>query len=134
MELLLTVLIWLWQIGWVLLLGGLLCAVIVLCIPPLRKRKAVTFTACAAIICLLLVVLCVRPVVLDTVDAEERAAAQQLAAGLYSDRIPVTPVCAVVEKDGAHTQVQVWYAFVGSMTYEQEGDGWSITRWLFPWN
>ena len=134
MEIVLTVLIWLWQIGWVLLLGGLLYAVIVLCIPLLRRRKAATFTACAAIICLLLAVLCVRPVVLGAVDAEEKAAAQQLAAGLYSDRIPVTPVCAVVEKSGAHTQVRVWYAFVGSMTYEQEGDGWSITRWLFPWN
>jgi len=130
----LTVLIWLWQIGWVLLLGGLLCAVIVLCIPPLRRRKTATFAACAAAVCLLLAVLCVRPVVLGAVDTEERASAQQLAAGLYSNHIPVTPVCAVVEIDGAHTQVQVWYAFVGSMTYEQEGDGWSITRWLFPWN
>ena len=133
MELLLTVLVWLWQTGWVLLLGGLLCTVVVLCIRPLRKRKMLMFAVCSVAVCVVLAVLCVRPVVLGAVDAEEKASAQQLAAGLYSHRIPVMPVCAVVEKDGAHTQVQVWYAFVGSMTYENDGDGWSITEWLFPW-
>ena len=39
MEALLTVLLFLWQIGWVALLGGGLCALALWLIPALRKRK-----------------------------------------------------------------------------------------------
>ena len=129
MELLLTVLLLLWQLGWVLLLGGVLWALLC-CIPALRKRKVRTFLACVLAVCLLLSALCVRPMVIGA-DADEKAEVRQLAAGPYSRRMPmVTPVCAVVDNG----TVQVWYAFVGSMTYEQDGDGWSIIEWLFPWN
>ena len=129
MEFLLTVLLLLWQLGWVLLLGGALWALLC-CIPALRKRKVGTFLACVLAVCLLLSALCVRPMVIGA-DADEKAEVRQLAAGPYSRRMPmVTPVCAVVDNG----TVQVWYAFVGSMTYEQDGDGWSIIQWLFPWN
>ena len=133
MELLLTVLLLLWQLGWVLLLGGALWALLC-CIPALRKRKVGTFLACVLAVCLLLSALCVRPMVIGA-DADEKAEVRQLAAGPYSRRMPmVTPVCAVVEDTTGGMEVQVWYAFVGSMTYEQDGDGWSIIQWLFPWN
>ena len=133
MELLLTVLLLLWQLGWVLLLGGVLWALLC-CIPALRKRKLRTFVLCVLAVCLLLSALCVRPIVVGGSD-EVKAEARQLAAGPYSQRMPmVTPVCAVVEDTPGGMEVQVWYAFVGSMTYEQDGDGWSITEWLFPWN
>ena len=129
MEFLLTVLLLLWQLGWVLLLGGVLWALLC-CIPALRKRKVGAFLACVLAVCLLLSALCVRPMVIGA-DADEKAEVRQLAAGPYSRRMPmVTPVCAVVDNG----TVQVWYAFVGSMTYEQDGDGWSIIQWLFPWN
>ena len=133
MELLLTVLLLLWQLGWVLLLGGVLWALLC-CIPALRKRKLRTFVLCALAVCLLLSALCVRPIVVGGSD-EAKAEVRQLAAGPYSRRMPmVTPVCAVVEDTPGGMEVQVWYAFVGSMTYEQDGDGWSIIEWLFPWN
>ena len=128
MELLLTVLIWLWQIGWVLLLGGLICAALVWCIKPLRRHKVLAFAACAAAICLLLAVLCVRPIVVGG-SAEEREEARQLAAGPYSERLPFTPLCAMVN-DGT---VQVWYAFAGNVIYRVDGDGYSIVKPLFPW-
>ena len=133
MELLLTVLLLLWQLGWVLLLGGALWALLC-CIPAVRKRKLRTFVLCVLAVCLLLSALCVRPIVVGGSD-EVKAEARQLAAGPYSQRMPmVTPVCAVVEETSSGMEVQVWYAFVGSMTYEQDGDGWSIIEWLFPWN
>ena len=133
MELLLTVLLLLWQLGWVLLLGGGLWALLC-CIPALRKRKVGTFLACVLAVCLLLSALCVWPMVIGA-DADEETEVRQLAAGPYSRRMPlVTPVCAVVEDTSGGMEVRVWYAFVGSMTYEQDGDGWSITRWLFPWS
>lgn len=133
MEILLTVLLFLWQIGWVLLLGGLLWALLC-CIPALRKRKWRTFAVCVLAVCLLMAALCVRPVVVGGSE-ETKAEVRQLAAGPYSRRLPVvTPVCAVVEEAPDGMEVQVWYAFVGSMTYVHDGDGWSITDWLFPWN
>ena len=119
MEFLLTVLLLLWQLGWVLLLGGALWALLC-CIPAVRKRKLRTFVLCVLAVCLLLSALCVRPIV---VGGSDEAKAEM-----------VTPVCAVVEETSSGMEVQVWYAFVGSMTYEQDGDGWSITEWLFPWN
>lgn len=129
MELLLTVLLFLWQLGWVVLLGGVLWAAALWLIRPLRKWKKLTFIACAAAICLLLAVLCVRPIVLGG-SAEEREEARQLAAGRYSQRLPVvTPVCAVVD-DGT---VQVWYAFAGNVIYRVDGEGYSIVKPLFPW-
>lgn len=129
MEILLTVLIWLWQIGWTALLSGLVCAALVQCIKPLRRHKVLSFTLCAAAVCLLLAALCVEPIVLGA-GAEEKEQVQQLAAGLYSEWIPVTPVCAVVEKD----TVQVWYAFVGCQTYIIDSDGLpSIIDRLGPW-
>ena len=130
MELLLTMLIWLWQIGWVLLLGGLICAALVWCIKPLRRHKVLAFAACAAAVCVLLAVLCMRPIVLGEADAEEKTQAQQLAADRYSDRLPFTPVCAVV-KEGT---VQVWYAFAGSAVYGGSGDGYTLVKPLVPWN
>lgn len=134
MELLLTVLIWLWQIGWVLLLGGGLCALALWLIWPLRKKKMLTFAACAAAVCVLLVTLCARPVVLYDGSAEETEQIRQLAAGPYSNREPLVPVCAVVREAESGMTVQVWYAFVGSMTYAIDGEGLpSIVDWLFPW-
>lgn len=134
MELLLTLLVWLWQIGWVLLLGGGMCALVLWLICPLRKRKKLTLAACVLAVCLLLTALCVHPVVRYDGSAEDTEQIRQLAAGPYSNRIPVIPVCAVAEEMSGGTQVQVWYAFVGSMTYIKDGDGvWSITEWLFPW-
>ena len=134
MEILLTVLIWLWQIVWVMVLGGIVCAVLAALIRPLRKRWKGTWVACVVAVCLLLTVLCVHPVVRYDGSAEEKEQIRQLAAGPYSDRIPVIPVCAVAEETSGGTQVQVWYAFVGSMTYTKDRDDvWSITEWLFPW-
>lgn len=134
MELLLTVLIWLWQMGWVLALGGGLCALALWLIRPLRKKKMLTFAACAAAVCVLLAALCVRPIVLGEGSAQEKEQARQLASGPYSDRVPVTPVCAVVREAESGMTVQVWYAFVGSMTYAIDGEGLpSIVDWLFPW-
>ena len=130
MEILLTMLIWLWQIGWVLVLAGVLCAVLAALIRPLRKRKMLTLAACAAAVCVLLAVLCMRPIVLGEADAEEKTQAQQLVADRYSDRLPFTPVCAVV-KEGT---VQVWYAFAGSAVYGVSGDGYTLVKPLFPWN
>lgn len=130
MELLLTMLIWLWQIGWVLVLAGVLCAVLAALIRPLRKRKMLTLAACVAVVCVLLAVLCVRPIMVGETGAEELAQAQQLAADRYSDRLPFTPVCAVV-KEGT---VQVWYAFAGSAVYGVSGDGYTLVKPLFPWN
>ena len=129
MEILLTVLIWLWQIGWILALGALLCALAAVCIKPLRKRKAVTFAAGVLAICLLLSALCLRPAVLGGSE-EARAEARQLAAGRYSEHLPFTPVCAVVDKE----TVRVWYAFAGQMTYRVGEDGFSIVEPLFGWN
>ena len=135
MEVLLTVLLFVWQIGWVTLLGGGLCALALWLIHPLRKRWKGTWVACVAAVCLLLTVLCVHPVVRYDGSAEETEQIRQLAAGPYSDRIPVIPVCAVAKETSGGTQVQVWYAFVGSMTYIKDSDDvWSITEWLFPWN
>ena len=134
MELLLTVLIWLWQIGWVLLLGGLICAALVWCIKPLRRHKVLAFAACAAAVCVLRVTLCARPVVLYDGSSEETEQIRQLAAGPYSNRVPLVPVCAVVREAESGMTVQVWYAFVGSMTYAIDGEGLpSIVDWLFPW-
>lgn len=134
MEVLLTILIWLWQFGWIVLLGGGLCAAAVWLIRPLRKRKKLTFAVCLLTVILLLAVLCVRPVVLGNCSAEEKEQARQLAAGPYSNRVPVTPVCAVVEKGTDGMSVRVWYAFAGSMTYSVGSDGLpSITDWLGPW-
>ena len=66
----------------------------------------------------------------DYVGAEELAQAQQLAAGRYSERLPFTPVCAVVD-DGT---VQVWYAFAGSQTYVIDSEGLpSVIDRLGPW-
>lgn len=129
MEILLTVLVWLWQIGWILVLGGLLCALAAVCIKPLRKRKAVTFAACAAVVCLLLTALCLQPIVAGD-DGDEKEIARQLAAGRYSEHLPFTPVCAVVDKE----TVRVWYAFAGQMTYRVGEDGFSIVEPLFGWN
>ncbi len=127
-EVLLTVLLFVWQIGWVLLLGGGLCALTLWLIRPLRKRKRLTAAACVVSVCLLLAALCVRPVVIGG-DAEEKEAARQLAAGPYS-WMPITPVCAVVD-DGT---VQVWYAFLGSQTYSVDSEELpSIIDRLGPW-
>ena len=129
MEILLTMLIWLWQIGWVLLLGSGSCALVLWLFRPLRRRKMLTLAACVAAVCVLLAVLCMRPIVLGEADAEEKTQAQQLAAGPYS-RMPITPVCAVVD-DGT---VQVWYAFIGSQTYLIDSEGLpSIIDRLGPW-
>ena len=69
-----------------------------------------------------------RPVVIGG-GAEEREMARQLAAGPYS-RMPITPVCAVVD-DGT---VQVWYAFAGSQTYVVDSEGLpSVIDRLGPW-
>lgn len=128
MEVLLTVLLFLWQIGWVLLLGGGLCAAALWLFPALRKRKKGSFAACVLAVLVLLAALCVRPIVIGG-SAEERETARQLAAGPYS-WMPITPVCAVVEKG----TVQVWYAFVGSQTYAIDSEGLpSITDRLGPW-
>lgn len=134
MELLLTILLYLWQLGWVLVLAGGLCAGAALCIRPLRSKKAATFAACVVLVCALLLTLCAHPVVLGADDSGEREQVQQLAAGWYSRRMLLPPVCAMVrEADGERT-VQVWYAFVGSMTYVIDGEGLpSIVDWLFPW-
>ena len=128
MEILLTVLLLVWQIGWVALLGGGLCALALWLIHPLRRRKKLTFAGCVLAVILLLAALCVRPAVIGG-GAEEREMARQLAAGPYS-WMPITPVCAVVEED----EVRVWYAFVGSQTYTIDGEGLpSIIDRLGPW-
>ena len=128
MKVLLTVLLFVWQIGWVALLGGGLCALALWLIHPLRKRKGLTFAACVLTVCLLMAAFCVQPAVIGG-GAEEREMARQLAAGPYS-WIPITPVCAVVD-DGT---VQVWYAFVGSQTYSVDSEGLpSIIDRLGPW-
>ena len=133
MEFLMTLLVWLWQIGWMLVISGSFCAVLVLLIRPLRRKWKTVWVACVAALCLLLTVLCVRPVVLYDGSAEETEQIRQLAAGPYSSRIPVIPVCAVADEVAGRTEVEVWYAFVGSMTYVKDGGVWSITEWLFPW-
>ena len=128
MEVLLTVLVFVWQIGWVALLGGGLWALALRLIRPLRKRKGLTFAGCVLAVILLLSALCVRPVVIGG-GAEEREMARQLAAGPYS-WMPITPVCAVVD-DGT---VQVWYAFIGSQTYLIDSEGLpSVIDRLGPW-
>ena len=128
MEALLTVLVFVWQIGWVVLLGGGLCALALWLIRPLRRRKKLTFAGCVLAVILLLAALCVRPAVIGG-GAEEREMARQLAAGPYS-RMPITPVCAVVD-DGT---VQVWYAFAGSQTYVIDSEGLpSVIDRLGPW-
>ena len=128
MEALLTVLVFVWQIGWVLLLGGALWALALRLIRPLRRRKMLTFAGCVLAVILLLAALCVRPAVIGG-GAEEREMARQLAAGPYS-WMPITPVCAVVD-DGT---VQVWYAFAGSQTYVIDSEGLpSVIDRLGPW-
>ena len=128
MEALLTVLLFVWQIGWVALLGGVLCALALWLIPALRKRKKSAFAACVLAVLLLLAGLCLRPIVIGGSGAQ-REQARQLAAGPYS-RMPITPLCAVVEEDA----VRVWYAFVGSQTYTIDAEGLpSITDRLGPW-
>ena len=128
MEALLTVLVFVWQIGWVALLGGGLWALALRLIRPLRKRKGLTFAGSVLAVILLLSALYVRPVVIGG-GAEERETARQLAAGPYS-WMPITPVCAVVD-DGT---VQVWYAFIGSQTYLIDSEGLpSIIDRLGPW-
>ena len=128
MEALLTVLVFVWQIGWVALLGGGLWALALRLIRPLRRRKKLTFAGCVLAVILLLSALCVRPVVIGG-GAEEREMARQLAAGPYS-WMPITPVCAVVD-DGT---VQVWYAFAGSQTYVIDSEGLpSVIDRLGPW-
>ena len=128
MEALLTVLVFVWQIGWVAVLGGGLWALALRLIRPLRKRKGLTFAGCVLAVILLLSALCVRPVVIGG-GAEEREMARQLAAGPYS-WMPITPVCAVVD-DGT---VQVWYAFAGSQTYVIDSEGLpSVIDRLGPW-
>ena len=128
MEALLTVLLFLWQIGWVALLGGVLCALALWLIPALRKRKKSAFAACVLAVLLLLAGLCLRPIVIGGSGAQ-REQARQLAAGPYS-WMPITPLCAVVEEDA----VRVWYAFVGSQTYTIDAEGLpSITDRLGPW-
>ena len=106
MELLLTVLIWLWQIGWVMVLGGIICAVLAALIRPLRRRWKGTWAACVAAVCLLLTVLCLHPVVLYDGSAEETEQIRQLAAGPYSNRIPVIPVYAATEKTESRTAIK----------------------------
>lgn len=128
MEVLLTVLVFVWQIGWVALLGGALWAAAVWMFRPLRRRKKLTFAGCVLAVILLLAALCVRPAVIGG-GAEEREMARQLAAGPYS-WMPITPVCAVVD-DGT---VQVWYAFAGSQTYVIDSEGLpSVIDRLGPW-
>ena len=128
MEVLLTVLLFLWQIGWVALLGGVLCALALWLIPALRKRKKSAFAACVLAVLLLLAGLCLRPIAIGGSGAQ-REQARQLAAGPYS-WMPITPLCAVVEEDA----VRVWYAFVGSQTYTIDAEGLpSITDRLGPW-
>ena len=128
MEVLLTVLLFLWQIGWVALLGGVLCALALWLIPALRKRKKSAFAACVLAVLLLLAGLCLRPIVIGGSGAQ-REQVRQLAAGPYS-WMPITPLCAVVEEDA----VRVWYAFVGSQTYTIDAEGLpSITDRLGPW-
>ena len=83
MEVLLTVLLFLWQIGWVALLGGGLCAVALWLIPALRKRKKSAFAACVLAVLLLLAGLCLRPIVIGGSGAQ-REQARQLAAGPYT--------------------------------------------------
>ena len=128
MEALLTVLVFVWQIGWVAVLGGALWALALWLIQPLRKRKGLTFAGCVLAVILLLAALCVRPAVIGG-GAEEREMARQLAAGPYS-WMPITPVCAVVDDD----TVQVWYAFAGSQTYVIDSEGLpSVIDRLGPW-
>lgn len=132
MEALLTVLLFVWQIGWVALLGSVLYAGALWLIPALRKRKKSAFAACVLAVVVLLATLFVRPVVIGG-SAEERETARQLAAGPYS-WMPITPLCAVVEPKGEGMEVQVWYAFVGSQTYAVDSEGLpSITDRLGPW-
>ena len=128
MEALLKVLVFVWQIGWVAVLGGALWALALWLIRPLRRRKMLTFAGCVLAVILLLAALCVRPAVIGG-GAEEREMARQLAAGPYS-WMPITPVCAVVD-DGT---VQVWYAFAGSQTYVIDSEGLpSVIDRLGPW-
>ena len=128
MEILLTVLLFVWQIGWVALLGGGLWALALWLLPTLRKRKKGSFAACVLAVLVLLAALCVRPIVIGG-SAEERETARQLAAGPYS-WMPITPLCVVVEED----TVWVWYAFVGSQTYAIDSEGLpSVTDRLGPW-
>jgi drug/metabolite transporter (DMT)-like permease len=129
-EALLTVLVFVWQIGWVAVLGGALWALALRLIRPLRKRKGLTFAGCVLAVILLLAALCVLPAVIGG-GAEERETARRLAAGPYSRLLPiVTPVCAVVD-DGT---VQVWYAFAGSQTYVIDSEGLpSVIDRLGPW-
>ena len=132
MEILLTVLLFVWQLGWLLLLGGVLYAGALWLIRPLRKWKKGIFAACVLAVVVLLAALFVRPVVIGG-SAEERETARQLAAGPYS-WMPITPLCAVVEPKGEGMEVQVWYAFVGSQTYAVDCEGLpSITDRLGPW-
>ena len=70
MEVLLTVLLFLWQIGWVALLGGVLCALALWLIPALRKRKKSAFAACVLAVLLLLAGLCLRPIVIGGSGAQ----------------------------------------------------------------
>ena len=98
MEILLTVLLFVWQLGWLLLLGGVVYAGALWLIRPLRKWKKGTFAACVLAVVVLLAALFVRPVVIGG-SAEERETARQLAAGPYS-WMPITPLCAVVEPKG----------------------------------
>ena len=125
---------WLWQMGWVLVVSGILCAVLAALIRPLRRRWKGTWVACVAAVCLLLTVLCVHPVVVYDGSVEEKAQIRQLAAGPYSNRIPAIPVCAVAEEILGSLEVKVWYAFAGNMTYFITSDGViSIVDPLFMW-
>lgn len=132
MEILLTVLVWLWQIGWTLMLGGLLCILVVVCVKPLRKRRTATFVVCTAAVCLVLALLCAKPAVVCRGSAEEKAQIRQLAAGRYSRRLPFTPVCAVADRESG--EVQIWYAFAGRMSVGVSEDGYSVTEPLFAWD
>ena len=115
MELLLTILLYLWQLGWVLVLAGGLCAGAALCIRPLRSKKAATFAACVVLVCALLLTLCAHPVVLGADDSGEREQVQQLAAGWYSRRMLLPPVCAMVREADAATMATAPEAMAPSM-------------------
>ena len=131
METLLTILVWLWQIAWVLLLAELL-ARLCLALVKSRRRLAVRLT-CLAAVAAVLTALCLHPLVVgEDLTDEERTAIRHRSAGLYSWRVPGVPVACAVQREQEALRVEVYYLFLGSLEYQDGPDGIAITRPLLP--
>lgn len=146
MEVIVAIAAYLFQIFCICALAAVFCFIIIgpllLMKVKMNKRTVIiSFLLALLVLCAALSYVCENPIVncpdeyADVVTDEQLRNVQSIAAGVYSEHIPLIPVLARIEKvqwmeeySGFEIRFRINYLFFGSETLVMGGDGISVVK------